>query len=141
MENKDFELTSEEQAAIDRDNKMVDALKKANQNSSMSIQDLFANAVPVSELQFWAAIDRPDARAKIKQALSSGADVNEKSDNDYSPLHVAAEQGVLDNVKLLVANGADVSAKTIDGELAIEVARDMGHASVVAFLESVTKPE
>jgi ankyrin repeat protein len=139
MTDSNLELTPEEQEAFSRDNKMMEVLRQANQNSGTSFQELFPNAIPVSELQYWAPIDRPDARAKLKQALSSGSDVNEKSDGDYTPLHGAAENGVLENVKLLIANGADVTAQLSDGKTPLDLAKAQGHADVVAFLESQSK--
>jgi ankyrin repeat protein len=51
-------------------------------------------------------------------------------------LHGAAENGVLENVKLLVANGADVSAKTVNGKTPHDLAKAQGHTGVVIFLES-----
>ena len=136
MTDSNLELTPEEQDALDRDNKMMEVLRQANENSGTSFGELFPNAITVSELQYWAPIDRPDARAKLKQALSSGADVNEKSDGDYTPLHGAAENGVLENVKLLIASGADVTAQLTDGKTPLDLAKAQGHAGVVEYLES-----
>ncbi len=136
MTDSNRELTPEEQETLDRDNRMMEVLRQANQNTGTSIQDLFPNAIPVSELQYWATIDRPDARAQLKQVLSTGADVNEKSEGDYTPLHGAAENGALENVKLLIANGADVTAQLTDGKTPLDLANELGHADVVAVLKS-----
>ncbi len=138
MTDPNLELTPEEQDALDRDNKMMEVLRQTNRNSGMSIQELFPNAIPISKLQYWAPINRPDARAKLKQAISSGADVNEKRDGDYTPLHGAAENGVLENVKLLVANGANLSARTTAGKTPLDLAKAQGHTAVFTFLKLQT---
>lgn len=136
MTDPNLELTPEEQSALDRDNRMMEVLRRVNQNSGMSFQSLFPGAKPVSQLHYWAGIARPDARAKLKLAISSGEDVNEKGDDDYTPLHAAAERGILDHVTLLVAHGANTAAKTVDGQTPLDLARTQGHSDVVTFLES-----
>ena len=136
MTDSSLELTPEEQDALERENKMMEVLRQATGNSGTSFGELLPNAFPVSELQYWAPIDRPDARARLKQALASGAEVNEKSDGDYTPLHGAAENGVLENVKLLIASGADVTAQLTDCKTPLDIAKAQGHAGVVEYLQS-----
>jgi len=55
--------------------------------------------------------------AVIKQAIEDGAEVNEESKAGETPLHVAAKNGVMKNVELLLANGAIRGAKNKDGTL------------------------
>lgn len=44
-----------------------------------------------------------------------GLDVNAKTTNGYTPLHVATVKGYAQTVKLLINHGADVNAKTTNG--------------------------
>ncbi len=136
MTDSNHDLTPEEQAALDRDNRMMEVLRTADQDSGISIEELIPGAMRVSQLQYWAPIDRQDARARLKQSLASGADVNEKSDGDQTPLHIAALNGVLENVKLLLAHGADINAKLTDGSTPLDLAKAEEFADVVAFLVS-----
>ncbi|KAJ1478746.1 hypothetical protein T484DRAFT_1960477 [Baffinella frigidus] len=54
--------------------------------------------------------------------------------DDETPLHGAAEEGHVKVVQVLLANGADVRAKTRDGETPEDCAVAGGHAKVVALL-------
>ena len=49
-------------------------------------------------------------------------------------LHEAAEGGDLYTVKYLVARGADVDARNVDGDTALHDAAYNGHLDVVEFL-------
>ncbi|EKX50012.1 hypothetical protein GUITHDRAFT_41742, partial [Guillardia theta CCMP2712] len=49
-------------------------------------------------------------------------------------LHFAAWNGNLKMVRLLVASGSPLNAKTIDGKRAIRCAADRNHADVVNYL-------
>ena len=47
----------------------------------------------------------------VKQHLASGADVNMKKNDGWTPLHSAAFDGHKEIAELLIAKGADVNAK------------------------------
>ena len=47
----------------------------------------------------------------VKQHLAAGVDVNVKDDVELTPLHWAAQSSRKKIIELLLANGADVSAK------------------------------
>lgn len=131
-----LDLTAEEQAALERDDALVEAAKQYNEGSDTSFAELFPNAKPVSEMLYWSLIDRPDARARLKRAIADGADVNEKGEGNYTALHGAAENNVVENVKLLLANGADADATTLDGKTPLDFATAAGHSEVIAILEA-----
>ncbi|MBP3730313.1 MAG: ankyrin repeat domain-containing protein [Mailhella sp.] len=57
--------------------------------------------------------------------IASGADVNVKDCNDYTPSCIAAAEGHLDMVKLLVANGAVI----------VQLAISRAGKDVAAYLE------
>ena len=60
--------------------------------------------------------------------LDNGADVNALDATNASPLHLAAFQGHVDVVKLLVQNGAKVNAEMrnrISGHFTLPVKQDM----------------
>jgi hypothetical protein len=91
--------------------------------------------------------------------IKKGADVNAADGYGYTPLHLAAEGGHLDVVKRLVTAGAKVGAKTtavpggfvpggpadepprksepIPARTALQIAEDLKHAEVVAFLRAL----
>jgi ankyrin repeat protein len=131
-----LKLTAEEKAALDRDEAIIKAARQFNEGSETSFAELFPNAKPVSEMLYWSLVDRPDARARLKQAIANGADVNEKGDGDYTALHGAAENNIVENVKLLLAHGANPKATTHDGKTPLDLASAAGHTDVVAILQA-----
>ena len=79
---------------------------------------------------------RGDRLEVLQLLLASGADVNQRGLNDYTPLHWAAGQGDVRMVKTLLAYGADTEARTRidDFESPLEIAENAGHTEVVSVL-------
>jgi hypothetical protein len=88
------------------------------------------------------ASPRTDVDDIIRLLLSSGADVNQRGINDYTPLHMAvAERNALAVLRLL-EHGADADLRTrIDEcEMPLEMARSAGLADIAALLERRGQP-
>jgi ankyrin repeat protein len=79
---------------------------------------------------------RPDAHEILEVLLAAGADPNQRGVNDYTPLHWAAGEGDARAVRLLLAHGADPTARTrIDEcETPREVAVRAGHRDIAEEL-------
>lgn len=79
--------------------------------------------------------------------LDAGAEPNQPDDDGWSPLMVAAANGRLQLVKLLVDAGANVNRRakarsTLDGMTALMAASHHGHSQVVQYLlEAGAKPD
>jgi uncharacterized protein len=58
----------------------------------------------------------------IVDVLKRGADVNMTDRKGYTALMYAANLGLIENVKILLANGADATLKSADGETALSLA-------------------
>lgn len=84
------------------------------------------------ELVYWASLGEV---AEVEKSLANGVDVNQTDEEGYSALHVAAENGYLDVVKLLVEKGADVQHKT--QYTALELAEMAGNEDVIIYLKSL----
>jgi hypothetical protein len=54
-----------------------------------------------------------------------------------TPLHVAAREGHLETVKILIQYGADKNLKTSDGSTPLDLAKEMKHQDIVEFLKGL----
>jgi ankyrin repeat protein len=76
---------------------------------------------------------------KVKSLLASGADVNIRSVNGFTPLHWSAVYGRTDIVGELLSSGADVNAKDSDGKTPLHLAIKHGYTSIVQLLRVATE--
>ena len=84
------------------------------------------------ELVYWSSLGDVEQVALL---LEDGIDPNQTDEEGYSALQAAAENGYLDVVKLLVANGANVNYK---GEYtAMQLAEMAEQAEIVDYLKSL----
>jgi ankyrin repeat protein len=107
-------------------------------------------SMPLIELKFrdeegytpvLAAIerDKDDRYEVLKLILSSGADVNGKGINDYTPAHLAALRDDVEALKKLVKFGADLTIRTNIDLYAtpLEEAKHFKCKAAIEFLKSV----
>lgn len=73
-------------------------------------------------------------RNNVQEALLKEKGVNAKDRNGKTRLHIAANRGDIQTVKLLIEAGADVNATDRFGDTALHNAANMGHIKVVKLL-------
>ncbi|XP_043555893.1 ankyrin repeat domain-containing protein 45 isoform X2 [Chiloscyllium plagiosum] len=71
----------------------------------------------------------------INELVTRGANVNEKTNRGYTPLHCAAAWGKIDSLKTLVAFGANVQETNFRGEKARDIANRYSNGDCIEFLE------
>lgn len=72
--------------------------------------------------------------------IDAGANVNAiDSQEEWTPVMMAAAEGQLEVVQLLVAKGADLSMVDEDGESSLDFAQSNGHTKVVEYIQSQLK--
>lgn len=70
----------------------------------------------------------------MEYLIARGANVQARSDADFTPLHQAAAQGTPATIELLVRHGADVNARSVAGHTPLFNAVNMNHPSNVEAL-------
>ena len=70
----------------------------------------------------------------VRQHLASGADVNAKRGDGFTPLHLAAHKGHKEIAELLIAEGADVNAQRDNGDTPLDWAILLEHTETGALL-------
>jgi uncharacterized protein len=83
---------------------------------------------------------RADRYQIIELLLSFGADIQQRGVNDYTPLHYAAATEDLKAIELLLAQGADPSARTgiDDHATPLEEAQLLGRSKAAQLLRRLT---
>jgi ankyrin repeat protein len=85
------------------------------------------------------SIGDPRNAPEIAEVLKKGADVNSADPNGYTALMYAANLGRVDNVKALLANGADASLKSKDDDTALSLAERPGSSVARSGRKQVTE--
>ena len=108
---------------------------------AFAIALLFGGATRLDESPLLEAARRGDVEA-VRSLLRDGADPNLAAGDGLTALHVAAEQGFVEVVELLLDAGANATAKTNIGEYEpLHLASRFGHAEVVrVLLEAGAEP-
>jgi ankyrin repeat protein len=119
---------------------VVEALLKHKSDPNVRMVD--TDLTPLLQA---VGLDAP-VRAEIAKALvAAGADLNAASPKKHTwlfgvtPLMLAAGKGCDDLVQVFLDNGADVSARTPDGDTALSIAKERGpknHQGVIRKLEA-----
>jgi ankyrin repeat protein len=85
--------------------------------------------------ELFDAVKKGDT-AKVKMLLEKGVSVNARTRHDFTPLHVAAQEGLAGVAELLIEYGADVNAKANDGWTPLHIAAYYGYTDVAKLLIS-----
>ena len=68
--------------------------------------------------------------------VNKGADVNEKNNAGFTPLHEGSYTGQKEIVELLITCGADVNTMKIDGMTPLDMASFGNHNEITALLRN-----
>lgn len=76
----------------------------------------------------------------VRVLLAGGADVNRTDGGEkWTPLMYAAAEGHIDIVEALLKADADPASKDVDGETALDFARNAGHLAAVKRIEAAAR--
>lgn len=85
------------------------------------------------EKNVWQAASEGEFRA-LQSLFASGLTVDQRDDEDYTPLMYAAEEGNSDAVAFLLNQGADIDAINLYGWTSLMAATVRGHVDTVKLL-------
>jgi ankyrin repeat protein len=85
-----------------------------------------------SPRSFWSMVNDNDL-SMVERAISKGQDVNAYNGGE-TPLYMAAKQGNLDMVKLLLSRGAKYDLPTSKKNTPLHISAELGHEQVVELL-------
>ncbi len=123
------------QARVRAENKARLAIVTALLSKGASPKEVGAlGRTPLIELSASGYSVADDTRLAT-QFLDLGTLVNAQDDFESTALMLAAQQGKLELVKLLLNRGADKNKKNCHGETALSLARFANHQKVVSLLE------
>ncbi|KAH8906659.1 hypothetical protein BR93DRAFT_627398 [Coniochaeta sp. PMI_546] len=80
------------------------------------------------------AADEND-KSTILKLIGRGANVRATDKWRWTALHMACYSGFEDIARLLIAHGAELDVRTVDGETPLKLAERNGHAKVVQLIE------
>jgi ankyrin repeat protein len=83
-----------------------------------------------------AGLSGPMGIDGVRLLVEAGADVRARQHGGFTPLHSAANRGVIEIIDLLLDRGADPNAAAEDGRRPIDFARERGHAHVIEHLRA-----
>lgn len=69
-----------------------------------------------------------------KMLIEAGAEVNVTQNARITPLHIAAQQGNIEMIIVLLENGANIQVKTDNGFYASDLAQDKGYKEIAEIL-------
>jgi hypothetical protein len=90
----------------------------------------------MAELQIIEAVKEGDI-ARVKELISSGADINQQDEQGWTPLNFAVGKGDLAIVKLLLEKGADVFQTGRDHRTPYMIALAASHLETARLLREV----
>ncbi|WP_281508712.1 ankyrin repeat domain-containing protein [Wolbachia endosymbiont (group B) of Pandemis cinnamomeana] len=81
-------------------------------------------------------IEPPVCNVSVNSHFGENVDVHSKDENGWTPLHLAAWKGQLNDTRSLVEKGADINAENIFGRKPIHVAAENNNTNIIEFFLS-----
>jgi len=70
----------------------------------------------------------------VEKWIQKGANVNQKNEKGYTPLHIASTYGHIGIVNLLIEKGTNINEKADNGATPLHLASKFGHKNIVELL-------
>ncbi|XP_006454696.1 hypothetical protein AGABI2DRAFT_182670 [Agaricus bisporus var. bisporus H97] len=118
----------------DSDSDSGDSTTKSNSGLGLTVSTM-AGAKEASEKTLHGfAVDNDVRGIEDLLKIVPNLNLNEMDEYGYTPLHLAADRGHIDVVKLLLSKGVDKSIKDPDDMTALELAHCVGNEDIISAL-------
>ena len=97
---------------------------KGKNAKPITFEQLMSRSFGKKSSSFWSNSPRGLTVDEVQKYLTAGGDVNQRSENHDTLLHLAAANGCQDIAKLLLAHGADINARDRQGYTPLHLAVD-----------------
>jgi len=94
------------------------------QRESMTFEKLMGRSFGAESSSFWSGRPRGLRIEEVQRYLDDGGDPNRRTETGQTLLHIAADNGKIEIMRLLLARGADVNAKGYHGYTPLHIAVD-----------------
>lgn len=113
--------------------RIVSMLRKFSASSGQTENGSALKSAAAPRLSLHRAVDEGDFAA-VKSLIDAGADVNARSNDEWTPLMLATIKGHTQMVEALLGNGADSNARNRKGWTALMFAVSMSDADTMRIL-------
>jgi hypothetical protein len=110
-----------------------DRVSSRTERSSVPLPSPASSGLSALEPPLVVAIRESDLSA-LQRALAEGASPNVRTREGTPAIGLAAQRGLLEHVRALIASRADLQARDRNGETPLTLARRFGHTRVVQLL-------
>ncbi|MFC2141340.1 ankyrin repeat domain-containing protein [Acidobacteriota bacterium] len=112
-------VTAQDEDVQDRQkikDELFTAARKGDFTTAKYLLEKYSDMKNVKDTGGWTLLHATyNSRELVEYLIENGADINARSDGQWTPLHNQAYKGSLDSVELLLQHGADIEAKTSFG--------------------------
>lgn len=119
------------------DNNGLSPAAYADFGGHLEVSRLLQGVAP-AEVDLFTAAAANSQRAIERLLATPEIDIDARTDDGQTALHLSAAQGHLYATQRLIDAGADLMARDADGKLPFDLAADAGHALVASVLLEVT---